>query len=61
MIKFDFWYNDTLETITGASASFYPNEGIYRGNLFKDGRIVGDYVSDNSVEIEDTFPGIFGD
>ena len=61
MIKFDFWYNDTLETITGASADFYPNDGIYRGNLFKDGCIVGDYVADDSVEIEDTFPGIFGD
>ncbi len=59
MPKFDFWYGDTIEDVNGASAVFYPNEGVYRGNLYKDEKIVGDYVATDSVAIEKLFPGIF--
>ena len=57
----DFWNNDTLETIDGASVSFYPNAGEYRGNVYKNGRPVGDFTSKDSAEIENIFPGIFGE
>lgn len=60
-MKIDFWYGDTLETIEGIDCSFYPNAGVYRGNLYKNGRPVGDYVTENSSEIEKIAPGIFGD
>ena len=59
-MKIDFWYGDTLETINGASVSFYPNDGEYRGNLYKDGRAVADFIATDSTEIEKAFPGIFG-
>ena len=57
-MKIDIWYKG--EKIAGASYTFYPNEGIYRGNLFNaNGRIIGDYSSKDSVEIARRFPGIF--
>lgn len=58
----DFWYGDNMSDVIGASCTFYPNEGIYRGWLFNEaGKIIGDYTSSDSVEIENTFPGIFGE
>ena len=60
-MKIDFWYGDTLETIDGATVSFYPNDGVYRGNLYKNGRTVADFVSTDSTEIGKIFPGIFGE
>ena len=58
-MKIDFWYGE--DEIAYADCYFYPNEGEYRGNVYNaDGRIIGDYTSRNSVEIEKRFPGIFG-
>ena len=58
-MKIDIWYPG--ETIAAADCFFYPNEGIYRGNLYNaEGRIIGDYSSRDSVAIENRFPGIFG-
>jgi len=58
-MKIEIWYRG--ETIESADCFFYPNAGEYRGNLYnKDGQIIGDYVSRDSVEIEERFPGIFG-
>jgi hypothetical protein len=51
MITYDFWYGDTKEDITGADCTFYPNYGEYRGNLYKGTEVIGDYVSDSSVDI----------
>ena len=60
-MKIDLWYPDD-RVIAGADCTFYPNDGIYRGNLYNaDGRCIGDYSSKDSMEIEKRFPGIFGD
>lgn len=56
---FDFWYGDKLEDIDGASVSFYPSDGVYRGNVYKNGKIVGDFSCNDSAKIEKVFPGIF--
>lgn len=62
MIKFDFWYNDTKKDIVYIDCLFYPNTGEYRGNMYnKDLKIIGDYTTKNSSELEKMFPGIFGD
>ena len=63
MLKIDYWYKNGRENpAVYATCTFYPNEGIYRGNVFDaNGKIIGDYTSDNSVEIEKRFPGIFGE
>lgn len=59
-MKLDIWYQG--ETIAAADCVFYPNDFIYRGNLYNaEGRIIGDYSSRDSVEIEKRFPGIFVD
>ena len=62
MIKFDFWYSDSKKDIAFVNVTFYPNEGLYRGNLFNSNKkAIGDFTSDDSVEIEKHFPGIFGE
>lgn len=60
-MQFDFWYGDKLEDVTHADAVFYPHAGVYRGNLWKGGKIIGDYCCADSVKIEEFFPGIFNE
>lgn len=58
MLKIDWWYKP--ERKCEADCFFYPESGEYRGNIYKDGKMVGDYTAKDSVEIERRFPGIFG-
>lgn len=58
-MNFDFWYGNTLSEITNATVTFYPNESVYRGNMYINGKCVGDFSSKDSVKIEKIFPGIF--
>lgn len=60
-MKIDFWYDDRRD-IAYADCTFYPNEGVYRGNIYDASKnIIGDYTAHDSVEIERRFPGIFDD
>lgn len=60
-MRIDYWYKDGRQAVY-ADCSFYPNEGVYRGNVYdSDGNMIGDYTASDSVEIEKRFPGIFGD
>lgn len=65
MFKIDYWYKDgrkARKEIAFVDCFFYPNEGLYRGNLFNSNKkAIGDFTSDNSAEIEKHFPGIFGE
>ena len=56
MINLDFWYGNKPEEITRISITFYPNDGEYRGNMYIDDKIVGDYAAYYSIAIEQTFP-----
>lgn len=56
MVKIDMWYGDAKEEADGISVTFYPNSGEYRGNIYKDGKMIGDYTCKSSVELEDAFP-----
>lgn len=57
-MRIDFWYDE--REIAFADCTFYPNEGIYRGNVYNSkGKPIGDYSSNDSVAIEKMFPGIF--
>ena len=51
--------NYTIEILTSEAdkidVSFYPNDGEYRGNIYKNGKIIGDYSCNDSVELENTF------
>lgn len=56
-INIDMWYGDMFEPMKyGADASFNDNGGYYTGNIYNDnGKIIGDYYSENSVWIEQNF------
>lgn len=55
-IMIDMWYEDKKEDADKIDISFYPNDGEYRGNIWKDGRMIGDYVCADSVDLENLFP-----
>lgn len=55
MTKIDMWYGDSYAKADKIDITFYPNEGLYRGNIYKDGKIIGDYACNDSVKLEKTF------
>ena len=55
MINIDMWYGDDHNKADKIDISFYPNEGEYRGNIYKNGKIIGDYTCNDSVELEKAF------
>lgn len=60
MVHFDWWYGKIINlSLCTATVTFYPNEGIYRGNIYYEGKAVGDFWSNDSVAIEKRFPNIF--
>jgi hypothetical protein len=55
MINIDMWYGNNHKEADNIDIIFYPNSCEYRGNIYKDGKIIGDYTCDNSTEITRTF------
>ena len=55
MMNIDMWYGDKHTDADKIDITFYPNEGKYRGNIYKDGKAIGDYVCNDSVELEKKF------
>ena len=55
MLKIDMWYGNKPSDADKIDITFYPNEGKYRGNIYKDGKAIGDYVCNDSVELEKKF------
>lgn len=54
MLKIDKWYK--TEKVAKIDCFFYPNSGLYRGNLYNEkGKIIGDYFGNDSTEIEKRF------
>ena len=58
MINCSFWYGDKKQDITRLDCFFYPNSGEYRGNMYIDNEIVGDYTTTDSTELENYFSHI---
>ena len=56
MIRFDMWHKDDYKTADKIDVFFYPNDGEYRGNIYINNKCVGDYVCNDSVELENSFP-----
>lgn len=56
MIKIHMWYGGNRRKVDKIDINFYDFDCTYRGNIYMDGKIVGDYVCDYSVELEKTFP-----
>ena len=36
------WYNDNATDADKIDITFYPNAGQYRGNIYKNGKMIGD-------------------
>ena len=51
----DMWYGDKVEDVDKIDISFSDADCVYRGNCYIGGRIVGDYSTTDSLEIERTF------
>ena len=56
MIRIDMWYGNKRKEADKIDVTFYPNDGEYRGNIYKEGIIIGDYTCNNSIELERNFP-----
>lgn len=56
MLKVDMWYGNEKEDADKIDISFYPSDGEYRGSIWKGGRVIGDYVCDDSLALEKDFP-----
>ena len=54
----DFWYGNQIADVDKLDVFFYPNEGVYRGNLYRAGKMIGDYTTTSSTELEKSFPQI---
>lgn len=52
----DMWYGDQKESADKIDISFYPGDGVYRGNIYKDGKMIGDYVCPDSLLLDKLFP-----
>lgn len=55
-MKIDMWYRDHKSTVDRLDIVFYPNDCCYRGNLYRAGKMIGDYSTHDSVELEKAFP-----
>lgn len=56
MIKIDMWYEYKPEEVTGINWSFYGYDVVYRGNLYKNGKTIGDFTADTMQEVQEAFP-----
>lgn len=55
-LSVDMWYGDKKEDADKIDVYFYPGDGEYRGNIYKCGKIIGDYVCGDSTMLENLFP-----
>lgn len=51
MINIDMWYENPVTDADRVDCSFYPMVGVYRGNFYKNGKCIGDYVATDSGEL----------
>ena len=55
-MKVDMWYGNDIEDVTAITVTFSDIDVVYRGNLIINNKIVGDFVTQDSKEIERIFP-----
>lgn len=52
----DMWYNDKLEDVNKITIAFSDIDCVYRGNLWKDNKIIGDFSTPDSMDLYKAFP-----
>lgn len=55
MINIDMWYKDNPQGADRISIFFNDCDCYYWGNIYKNGKTIGDYTADSSAEIEKAF------
>ena len=55
MINIDMWYGNKIEEVTKIDISFYGDSGEYRGNIYINDKIVGDYITKEYKALENAF------
>ena len=55
-MRVDMWYGNKIEDVTAITVTFSDIDVVYRGNLIINNKIVGDFVTQDSKEIERIFP-----
>ena len=54
----DFWYGNSKKDAAYIDCFFYSSDCVYRGNLYDiNKKIIGDFSTKDSTEIEKAFPG----
>ena len=59
MMTVDMWYGDSVEDADEIDFTFYPNDCEYRGNIYKGGKMIGDYTCNSSDEIRELFEFLY--
>ena len=54
--KVDMWYGDKKEGADKIDIFFNDLDCMYHGNIYKNGRIIGDYFCSDSAILEKLFP-----
>ena len=52
----DMWYGDRPRDADKIDVFFSDLDCIYRGNIYKNGRIISDYAAEDAAQIERMFP-----
>lgn len=52
----DMWYGDDREEADRIDINFSDCDCVYRGNIWKDGKAIGDYWCVDSIILEKLFP-----
>ena len=52
----DMWYGDKKEDATSVDIWFSDADCVYRGNIYKGSRAIGDYEVDDSALLINLFP-----
>ena len=52
----DMWYGDSPSDADKIDVFFSYLDCIYRGNIYKNGCIIGDYAAKDAAQIEKMFP-----
>ena len=52
----DMWYGDSPRDADKIDIFFCDCDAVYRGNIYKAGKIIGDYSTADSTRIETMFP-----
>lgn len=55
-VTIDMWYDDDVSKVDNMDVSFSDADSVYRGNLYINDKVVGDFSTSDSVALAKVFP-----